>query len=594
MARRLSLAFKFFLTHLATAGLALLIAGIASYFSVRTLVLADADETLFNKATLLAETFRPLLIEQPLDLDGIARKGDQIGRVSGTRLTIVLPGGRVVADSTVGAQSVPEMENHEDHPEIHDALLGKFGFSHRRSITIREDMRYAALPIEEEGSVIGAVRTAFPASLLDRRIRQITTVLWSALIIAFLILLAGTALLARKITGPLAEMKEAAQEIGAGNLERTVHVQTKDELEDVAVAINTMAAQLSETIRQLDAGKTRLATLLAGLSDGVIVIAPNRTVRMMNQAAGTILDASNTLAEGRPYPEAVRLPQILPFIDGWMHGDTPTPRDIALPSVKGDRIVRASGTPVRYHGETDVLILLQDVTEERRLSQVKSDFVSNASHELRTPLTNIQGYLEAYLDACRQGDTPTREFLDIVHSNALRMGRLIDDLLLLSRTESGAVPLEKEEITISAFLSRIEELYCTAADAAGKTLETVSGKGNFRANLRTLTVAVSNLVDNAIKYGKDSGRITLSGRIEGEDCLLEVADNGPGIPAEHLPRLFERFYRVDKGRSRKLGGTGLGLSIARHIVESHGGSIQVASRLGEGTRFLIRLPAGSA
>jgi len=361
----------------------------------------------------------------------------------------------------------------------------------------------------------------------------------------------------------------------------------------MAAAMNAMSARLSETIRQLDAEKSRLATLLACLSDGAIVIAPDRTVRMMNQAAGSILNASKTITEGRPYPEAIRLPQVLPFIDGWINGDAPKPRHISVPSAGSERTVRISGTAVQYSGETgtDVLILLQDATEERKLSQAKSDFVSNASHELRTPLTNIRGYLEAYLDAFHLEETPDRKFLDIAHSNVLRMERLIDDLLLLSQSESGAVPLEKEEIGIPTFLFRIAELHRGAVEAAGKTLETIPGEGTFRADLRMLNAVVSNLVDNAIKYGKEGGRITVSGNIKGDDCLLEVADNGPGIPAEHLPRLFDRFYRIDKDRSRKSGGTGLGLSIARRIVESHGGSIHATSRLGEGTRFNIRLPA---
>ena len=593
MARRLTLASKFFLTHLAAAGIALFIVGIVAYFNVRHLVIKDANRTLFNKATLISETFQPLLATQPLDLDAIARRGDQVGRLSGARLTIVLPSGMVVADSSVGAEDVPMMTNHENHPEINEALHGQFGFSHRRSITIRENMRYAALPIEEEGTVIGAVRTAIPDSLLNKYIWQITTVLWGALIAAFLFLMAGTAIQIRKITGPLTDMTEAVREIGAGNLTRSVHVRTGDELEDMAVAMNATTARLSETIRQLDAGKTRLTTLLACLSEGVIVIAPDRTVRMMNQAAGSILGASKTMTEGRPYPEAIRLPQVLPFIDGWINGDALKPRYISVPSAGGERIIHISGITVQYSGETetDVLVLFKEVTEERKLSQAKSDFVSNASHELRTPLTSIRGYLETYLDALHRQEAPDQKFLDIALSSALRMERLIDDLLLLSQSESSATPLEKEEITVSVFLSRVAELHRRPAEDAGKTLETVPGEGTFHADLRMLTMAVSNLVDNAIKYGKEGGRITVSGKIEGENCLLEVADNGPGIPAEHLPRLFERFYRVDKDRSRNSGGTGLGLSIVRRIVESQGGSIQALSRLGEGTRFNIRLPA---
>jgi two-component system phosphate regulon sensor histidine kinase PhoR len=516
--------------------------------------------------------------------------------VSGTRLTVVLPDGTVVADSTVGAEGLTGMENHENHPEIREALSGRPGFSHRRSITVREEMRYAALPIEEEGTVIGAVRTALPVSVLDARLRKITAILWGTALAALLLILAGAAWLARRITGPLSEMKAAAREMGSGDLSRTVQIRTGDEVEDMADAMNRMATQLSKTIGQLDAEKARLMTLLANLSDGVIVVAPDRTVRMMNHAAGAILNASETMVEGRPYAEAIRLPQVLPFIDGWMKGEAPKPRDISLPMRGGDRTVRVTGNLVRYRGEAgaDVLVTLRDITEERRLSQIKSDFVSNASHELRTPLTNIRGYLEAFQDALRQGETPDPAFLETVHANALRMERLIDDLLELSRAESGTMALEKEKTTIASFLSRISELHGPPAKRAGKTLAMHAGDGLFEADLRMLSLALGNLVDNAIKHGKEGGRIALSGKIEEGACVLEVADDGPGIPAEHLPRLFERFYRVDKGRSRELGGTGLGLSIARHIVESHGGSIRVESRLGEGTRFTVRLPATPA
>jgi len=248
---------------------------------------------------------------------------------------------------------------------------------------------------------------------------------------------------------------------------------------------------------------------------------------------------------------------------------------------------------VRYleESDVDVLLTLRDVTEERRLSQIKSDFVSNASHELRTPLTNIRGYLEAIRDAMREGTAPESSFVDVALANSLRMERLIDDLLDLSRAESGASPLEKEETSLSAFLSRVAGPYRPEASRMGKTLDVAAGEGRIRADLRKLALALSNLIDNAMKYGKDGGRVTLSAHIEGDACLLEVADDGPGISPEHLPRIFERFYRVDKGRSRKLGGTGLGLSIAKHIVESHGGMIRVESRLGIGTRFTLRIPA---
>ena len=461
MARRLSIASKFFLTHLAVAGIALLIAGTVAFFSVRGIVMKDADETLFINATLVAETFRPLLAARPLDLIGIAQEGDLIGKVSGTRLTVVLPDGTVVADSTVGAEGVPGMDNHESHPEIREALSGVPGFSHRRSITVREEMRYAALPIELEGTVIGAARTAVPVPILTAASGRS----WPS----------STARGSRRCCSSWAgrpcwpegsparwrQMKAAAQEMGAGNLSRPLQIRTGDEVEDVANAMNRMASQLSDTIRQLDAEKARLMTLLANLSDGVIVVAPDRTVRMMNRAAGKILGASETMAEGRPYAEAIRH-----AADPLLHrrhgsrGEEPKPRDITVPTREGNRTVRLFRDEVRYRGRigADVLITLRDITEERRLSQVKSDFVSNASHELRTPLTNIRGYLEAIPGRAPRGGTPDPASPSSpCHANALRMERLIDDLLELSRAESGAAPLEMEEISISSFLSRDRE-----------------------------------------------------------------------------------------------------------------------------------------
>lgn len=592
MTRRFSIAAKFFLTHLVTAGIALFIAGAVGFLLVRSLVMADADESLLARAQIVAETFRPLLADSAPKGERIAREGDRLGKEIGTRITVVLPDGTVVADSAVGTAGIPGMENHALRPEIRDALSGTKGISLRRSITVREVQRYAALPIAIGGTIVGAARASVPAASLTRRLWQITAIIWGTGFAALLLILGGAAFMARRVTGPLAEMQAAAKEMGAGNLARRVQVGTGDELEEMANAMNRMASHLADTIAQLDAGKTRLETLLANLDDGVIVIAADRSVRMMNREAGKIFDASETMGAGRPYPEVIRHPRALAFIDGWVKGEEPKPQDVSIVTRQGSRTVRCSGTTVRYLGESDadVLLTLRDITEERRLSQVKSDFVSNASHELRTPLTNIRGYLEAIQDAVREGAAPESSFVDVALGNALRMERLIDDLLELSRAESGAVPLEKEETSLSAFLSRVADQHRTAAEQAGKTMIVEAGYGGFRADLRKLALALSNLVDNALKYGKEGGCVTLLGRIDGDDCVLEVADDGPGISPEHLPRIFERFYRVDKGRSRELGGTGLGLSITKHIVESHGGTIRVQSRLGVGTRFTIRIP----
>ncbi|HWS15588.1 MAG TPA: HAMP domain-containing protein, partial [Candidatus Methylomirabilis sp.] len=303
MARRLSIAAKFFLTHLVIAGIALFIAGAVGFFLVRNLVTADADESLLARAHIVAETFRPLLADSAPERERIAREGDRLGREIGARITVILPDGTVVADSAVGTAGVREMENHADHPEIRDALSGTAGFSIRRSITVREEQRYAALPIAMGGKIVGAARASIPVATLTRRLWQITGIIWGTGVVALILILGGTAVMARKITVPLTEMQAGAKEMGAGNLARRVQVRTGDELEEMASAMNRMASHLAETIGQLDAGKARLETLLANLDDGVIVVAADRSVRMMNREAVKIFDASETMGAGRPYPE---------------------------------------------------------------------------------------------------------------------------------------------------------------------------------------------------------------------------------------------------------------------------------------------------
>jgi len=593
LAARISIATKFFLTYFVITGAALAFAGMAGYLQFRKYATDEVDGNLQRQARLVSEMFRPLLEAPEPDRGKIAREGDRLGKDLEIRLTIVLPDGTVAADSTVGASRLAGMENHANRPEVQAALSGETGVSLRRSITVKEEERYFAIPILSGGRILGVARTSIPVTLLSRRLGRIRMITWGTGIAAFLLMLAGTAIRAKHVTGPLKEMTAAARELASGNFGKRVQVKTGDELEELGAALDLTASRLEQTISQLEAGKARLATLLENLSEGVIVIASDRTIRILNREAVKILGTADAPAEGRPVAEAIRHPEVLAFIDSWRKGENPAPREAFIPTRTVDRTVRLAGTSVRYSAEqgSDLLLTLRDVTEEKRLARVKSDFVSNASHELRTPLTNIRGYLEAMEDALKEGAPIDPSFLSIACTNALRMDRLIEDLLELSRAESGQAPLEIEEISLPAFLDRVAALHRVAAERAGRIL-TVRGEDvTLRADVRKLTLAVSNLLDNAIKYGKEGGRITLAGRMSEGTCLLEVADDGPGIPSEHLPRIFERFYRVDQGRSRDLGGTGLGLSIAKHIVESHRGTIRAESRLGVGTRFLIRIPA---
>lgn len=601
MPHRSSLAIKFFLTYFVITAVALGIAGTAGYLQFRKFALEETDRQLLRQARVLSESVRPMIESVPGDpvhLGGdparIAAEVDRLGRGLDLRMTVVRSDGVVIADSSIGAAGVPDMENHGDREEIREALSGMIGYASRRSITEKTDEHYAAVPIRAAGKIVGVARVSLRLAGMETGLAHIRNYTLATGFAALLVMLAGTAVRARQVTGPLDTMRAAVGAFAGGNLSQRVSVDTGDELEEMADGLNAMADRLEQTIVQLDAGKTRLATLLENLSEGVLVIGHDRSVRMVNREAIALLGITGEV-EGRPYTDVIRSPELLSCIDALRRGPSFPARDITLASRDGKaRTLRVTGTSVSYRDNEirDLMLTLRDITEEKRLAQIKSEFVSNASHELRTPLTNIRGYLEAVQDALREGQPVNTAFLDTAHANALRMELLVGDLLELSRAESGSIPLMIEELPIVAFLESVVAPMRPAIEQAGVTLVVSGTDAPLRADFRKLSVALSNLLENAVKYGRPEGTISLSGELSGQECLFEVADDGPGIAFEHLPRIFERFYRVEKGRSRQLGGTGLGLSIVRHIVESHGGAVSVESQVGVGTRFRIRIPAG--
>jgi two-component system phosphate regulon sensor histidine kinase PhoR len=591
--RRRSIAVKFFLTYFVIAAAALAFAGVASWLQFRKYAGDETDRQLLLHARILAAAVRPSLEASPPDLPRVAAEVDRMGRGLDLRLTVVLPGGEVAADSSVGAAKVPDMENHGDREEIRSALAGREASASRRSITEKADEHYVAVPIRDGARTLGVARVSLRVSGIEHGLDRIRNATLLAGFVAFLFTLAGTAVRARQVTGPLEAMRASVGALAGGDLGRRASVDTGDELEEMADGLNAMADRLESTIRQLDDGKARLATILENLSEGVLVVDGERAVRTINREAARLLGASGDAA-GRPYTDLVREPDLLSCIEA-LRGGNPLPaRDIVLPSAADgkSRVLRVTGIPVRFgDGDApDLLLTLRDVTEEKRLARIKSEFVSNASHELRTPLTNVRGYLEAVQDALAEGQPVDPSFLETAHANAIRMELLVADLLELSRAESANVPLALETLPLDAFLERVVAPLRPAVERAGVTLVLSGGPEPLRADLRKLSTALSNLVENAVKYGRPEGTVSLGGSIDGAEAVFEVADDGPGIAPEHLPRIFERFYRVEKGRSRTLGGTGLGLSIVKHIVDSHGGSVSVDSTVGKGSRFTVRIP----
>lgn len=499
----------------------------------------------------------------------------RLGERLDARFTAVDAGGRVSVDSHASPGS---MDDHQGRPEI--LRPGKAYV--RWSDTVRRDLVYLAErldPARPDGTML---RVAVPALRLEGERSGILRGLLAAL---FALALAGAGLsylLARWIAAPLKKIGDVAQALAGGDLTRRAPSFTHDEAGTLGRALNRMADELAAQIEKLRTARARLETTLSTMEDGVLSADRDGTVKLANGAAATLLGMSASPV-GVKLWEAVRLPGFEQAARRVLKEGGPWLETLEV----GPRFLSLRLAPVRA-GEGAVLVA-HDVTEDRRYDDLRKEFVANASHELRTPLTLVQGYVETLLDGALRDEKEAREFLEIIDRNVRRLGGIVADLLDLSRLEAGRQVVARERVELAALLARVKEAFEPVAARKKQTLE-VAGEGVLSADPVLLERALSNLVDNALKYTPEGGRIRVSaGPVDGR-LELGVSDDGIGIPIEDQPRVFERFYRVDKSRSRDMGGTGLGLSIVKHVAQLHGGDVTVESAPGKGSRFTMRLP----
>jgi two-component system phosphate regulon sensor histidine kinase PhoR len=470
------------------------------------------------------------------------------------------------------------MENHARRPEFIAALSGQVGSSTRVSRTVGIEMAYVAVPIPG-----GAVRMAYPLSAIREANRQIRWDLAEASAVAAMLALLLAFLATQSIGRRLLRITDFAERVAAGDLSARIQESSSDEIAHVASALDKTARKLEEGFRAVENSRQTLETLLNSMQEAVIAVSPDQRVLWANQRMERLLPSGIRL--GAPLVQSVRDPEILASI----HTALST-RDVTkAPAAKifSGRIFDVTAAPMPGGGAVAVL---HDQTEIERMEKTRRDFIANVSHELRTPLTSVQGYAETLLDS-RNLPENLREFVEIIRKNAFRMSRLTEDLLVLARVESGEQKLNFQIATPQELLE----------DAVQTFQEIAAGRGIELAMMNTASSGVwvdrdaihqvfANLIDNALKYG-DQGRKVLVGACESEDGVqFYVRDFGNGIPSEHLPRLFERFYRVDKARSRESGGTGLGLAIAKHVVRAHSGNIRAESELNHGSTFYFTLP----
>lgn len=545
---------------------------------------------LESSARIFAAMVTPERLARPSDeLDRLAK---ELGRAALLRITVVDLSGNVIADS----EEAPSlMDNHGDRVEIATALATRaVGRSMRFSDTVKANMAYVAVPVLQEGRTVAVVRTARRSTAIDAVAADLQRRIAAAGMVAILLITVLSWWLARRISRPLERMSEGAARFARGDLEHRLRVEGSQEIATLAEAMNEMASQLDERITTIVRQREEQDAILDSMVEGVLALDSEGRILGLNPACSRMFRLDPAAVRGRPVHEVLRKADLLAFVEEAISSPVPLHRDVVIREQQ-QRHFTARGTALfdRRQRRIGVLIVLDDVTRLRQLENVRRDFVANASHELRTPVTSIKGFVETLLDGALEDRESAERFLRIILNQSDRLDALVNDILCLAKIEK-----EAEDRTAELFPGRLADVLDSVIEALqpqakAKQIRLVrDGEADLEAriNPRLLEQAVTNLVDNALKYSPYGSEVRVQVRRQMGGAVIEVIDQGPGIEAKHFPRLFERFYRVDKARSDRLGGTGLGLAIVKHIAAVHGGSVSVDSRIGEGSTFRIHLP----
>ena len=597
--RRPRLFWRLYATYLLIVVLCTAAVGFYAVRSVRGFYVDHTERELQARAALVREQVLPVIkTDTPQELESLVRR---LGRASGTRITLIAadrPGasrGEVLADSD---SDPTEMENHASRPEFLTALRGRPGQEIRYSETLRQDMMYVAVPVTEKGRLTTVVRTAVPLTRVNSALASLYgSIALSAVIVAVVAAIIGL-YVSRGISGQMRKIKVGAERLAAGDFTHKLFVPRLEEFASVAESINQMAEQLDDRLRRLTHERNEREAVLASMVEGVLAVDTNERVIAVNAAAARLLDTDPASAEGKTIQEVVRNTDLQHVVAQTLDGHRPVETDIVMRVGAEERNLQANGTLLHGDDEEDdvgAVVVLNDVTRLKRLEAVRRDFVANVSHELKTPVTSIKGFAETLEDGALDDPAAAHRFVRIISGQADRLNSIIEDLLALSTLEqSGDSPLlQLEEADLCDVVAVALEVCGPKAEAKSIELrEVCPGCLLARVSPPLLEQAVVNLIDNAVKYSSEGSTIVVTLEEIHDEVLVSVTDEGQGIAREHLPRLFERFYRVDKARSRDLGGTGLGLAIVKHVAQIHGGRVSVDSVLGRGSTFRIHLPRG--
>ncbi len=567
-----------------------------SGYAVRAMhnfMLLQIEKDLEERALLIA----PQIIDHldPLDQSEIDRICKSVTPYAKTRFTAILASGKVVGDSYESPQN---MDNHARRPEIQKALRQNRGASIRYSRTLEKEMMYLAIPLwsgeEPENRVRILLRSAVSIVPINERLTEIR---WQILIWGIMVAIAAAGisfLISRRIARPIREMKQGAKHFAEGDLSYRLPTPNILEMQGLARAMNEMAARLDDRVRAVERRKNELDSVLSSMSEGVIAVDREDRILSINRAAAAILDRVPEKITGRSLQEAVRNPSLQRLARQALEGEPVQESDIVF-FQSSEQILLTHTSPLKEaDGRTiGILIVLNDVTRLRRLESMRRDFAANVSHEIKTPLTAIKGFVETLRAGALNNPEEAERFLTIIERHVDRLCAIIEDILSLSRIEEGREggQIHRRMSPVEPMLQNAVSICREKAEEKEILMEIDCGPGvRARMNAPLMEQALVNLLDNAIKYSEQKGTVRISAQEKPDAVTISVADSGIGIPNAHIPRLFERFYRVDKARSRSQGGTGLGLAIVKHIVQSHNSGIEVESTPGKGSIFTIHIP----
>lgn len=546
-----------------------------SFNAIRTFYLDTLAHNLENLGTTLKFKVLPYLEEGRFnELDSFVKK---FGNSINTRITIIDREGIVLADSDEDPRL---MENHRSRPEIYRAFSGRVGRSLRFSRTVKEEMLYVGLPIERDGEITDVLRVSLYVKDINRLLSSLRTYIWRIVLVITLVSLIGASIFSRTLSKPIRELSQASEKVASGDFDTKVFLKNRDELRRLAECFNFMTERIKTLFAELSRQKEELNSILSSIEEGILALDKNGKILFCNESFRDITQSDHI--EEKFYWEVVRDSRFNEFIKNVQEKKKNDSEEFILN--ERTYLCRA----IYLAPREEVVLTLHDLTEAKNIERMKKDFIVNVSHELRTPLTAIKGFVETLEGEV--GDK-SQKYLEIIQRHTERLINIVKDLLILSELEEKEIKLEEEKVEVKSLLENILKIFEQKIKEKNLKAELMveDDLPLIKGDAFKLEQLFMNIIDNAINYTEE-GKITISIKKGDRNLSVEIQDTGIGIPEEHAPRIFERFYVVDKSRSRELGGTGLGLSIVKHIALLHGGKVEVESKVGQGTKFKVFLP----